>query len=648
AAAYVSAPYIMFVDPHARGDLAESLSFSFFALALWFVTRLYERPNRLNWIGATVFAAAVILVHNLMAMVFFAMLVAWVVWLFFNAEGQRDRGLERRKRFVWLLGALGLGVGLAAIFWLPVALEQGDINLSSLIGPGSHFDFRNHFLSLRELLALPKLLDWGATEPDFSLNLGVGQWLLGVVGLVVLLAGKAKAAWRAGYFALMAVVVLFLMLPISAVVWEKLPYLPYLQFPWRFLGTAAAVLAVLAGVATEWLVRMLPRNAVPYVAGGLIAAVLLPALPLLEVPPWPDDFGPTDMRRVAEVELSGRWLGTTSTADFVPATIEVLPRPQQFLIDDLVADQPPDRVNRATLPEGTEVATEEVTPLHHRYYSTGDKDYLLRLFLFDFPGWEAKIDGEPVTIELARPEGFIIVPVPAGVHTVDVQFGNTPVRLAAALISGLSLVGLGVVGWRMGNDSNAEAQRGRGAKDLVSVEGRPIWVVSGAVLLVLGVYALVLSPSGVLRHQSGNFVAESAEYKTNENFGDQIALIGYDIPDMLEPGEKLDVTFYWQAQQQVTINYQVFVHLMAEDGTLVTQSDKLNPGDFPTKRWPLDKYVRDEHFLTIPADLAPGTYTLSVGLWVEAEGWRLPLLDDNHSQIGDNFIVKVWQVEVDS
>jgi hypothetical protein len=80
---------------------------------------------------------------------------------------------------------------------------------------------------------------------------------------------------------------------------------------------------------------------------------------------------------------------------------------------------------------------------------------------------------------------------------------------------------------------------------------------------------------------------------------------------------------------------------------VAAQSDKLNPGDFPTNRWPQGKYVRDEHTLYVPAELAPGTYRLSIGLWVAAEGWRLPLLDDDRTQIGDNFVVTEWQVEVE-
>jgi hypothetical protein len=466
---------------------------------------------------------------------------------------------------------------------------------------------------------------------------------LGGLGLVALILGRARVKWQAGYFGLVLGLLLFLMLPISTAVWENLPYLPFLQFPWRFLGAAAAMLAVLAGVATEAIGRMAPTSWSPYLAGGLVAAVLLPSLPLLDVPPWADDFGPTDTRRVVDIERLGRWLGTTSTADFLPVTVDITPKPNGGMVEALVENRTPDRVNRETLPDGTIVVTEELTPLHYRYQSTSLYDYRLRLFLFDFPGWEARVDGEVVESELARPEGFIIVPVPAGEHVVDVHFRNTPVRLGAAVLSGLAL--MGVIGgwWFVGKRQwGVDSRQWR-----VDNKRAVVRVVGGVMVVVFALYVFVLAPSGMLRYESANYVAEPAEFQGIENFGDQVALIGYDIGDEPIPGDEFDVTFYWQAWQPLSINYQVFVHLLAEDGFVVAQSDKLNPGDFPTKRWPLDKYVRDEHILEIPANIAPGTYRISVGLWVSGEGWRLPLLNDDRTQIGDNYVVREWQLEIE-
>jgi hypothetical protein len=107
----------------------------------------------------------------------------------------------------------------------------------------------------------------------------------------------------------------------------------------------------------------------------------------------------------------------------------------------------------------------------------------------------------------------------------------------------------------------------------------------------------------------------------------------------------VDVNLYWQAVRPLDINYQVFVHLLRADGTLVTQSDKLNPGEFPTKQWPIDKYVLDRHQLNLPTELPPGSYTIAVGLWVQTEGWRLPLFDKTGQQLGDNFVLSSLKIE---
>ena len=111
-------------------------------------------------------------------------------------------------------------------------------------------------------------------------------------------------------------------------------------------------------------------------------------------------------------------------------------------------------------------------------------------------------------------------------------------------------------------------------------------------------------------------------------------LIGADIDQaVVKPGDSIDVTLYWKAIRPMEINFQSFVHFLAEDSFLKTQDDNLNPGDFPTGQWPLDKYVLDQYELLIPADTLPGSYSINAGLWVSEEGWRLPVIDEG----GDSF-----------
>lgn len=644
AAVYVYAPYLQYVDSHARGVLAESFSFGVFPLALWSLDRLRRGGGPWNWLAAVVAVAAVILTHNLMGLLFFSLLFAWLVWQGLSDRWQQRHGQGHSAVPNLPLVALWLGLGLAAFFWLPVFLEGDAVNLSTLIGRGDNFDFRTHFLTWSELLAFSKPLDWGASQPAFRFNLGVAQWLLGGLGLLLLIGRRVKQAATLTFFVLALAVLLFLMLPASVSVWEQVPFLPYFQFPWRLLGAAVAMLAILAGAGTEALLaeerrrhKGKGRMGRAAITAGLVAFPMVLGLPLSQPAPWPD-FGDVSLARMSDIENTGRWLGTTSTADFVPATVQMMPSREGSVVKGLYEGTPVDRVNWAVVPEGATVETETVTPLFTRYYVSTPQDFLFRLFLFDFPGWQARIDGQAVETELGRPEGLIVVPVPAGDHVVEVKFGSTPARSLALAISAVSLLVTGMVAWRLSRGRRRVANRdGSLAIDRLATLDR---VVLSVVLGIVALFLFLFQPLGWLHTRSTGFTAVPASNDVFADFGEQIAFIGFDTSSRTAaPGDTIDVTLYWKAQRPLDINYQVFLHVLAADGSLVAQSDKLNPGQFPTRRWPLDKYVWDEHHLQLPPDLPAGEYTVATGLWVQSEGWRLPVLDEKKQQVGDNYVL---------
>lgn len=630
AALYVYAPYVQFIDPQARGVLPESLSFAVFPLALWALARLQRRPSPGRWLAAVGLIAAVILVHNLMAMVFGALLGAWWLWQVVVVPRSAEDG-------PWWAGglALALGVGLAAFFWLPLILERHAVTLHNLVG-GGHYDYRSHFLTLADWLAPSLRLDWGATEPAYRFNLGLAQWILGAAGLALGLTWRHAGRRQLLFWVVAAGFLLFLTLPLSTPLWQLTPLLPYLQFPWRLLGPIAAALAIVGGVGVARLAQWRDRPVGRWLPPLAIAAIWSLALPLSQPPPW-GPFGPTTALAVMQIELEGRWLGTTSTADFVPATVVTIPRVQDAVLADYLAGRPPERLNRATLPADAQITTEIVNPLRTRYHVTTSEPFLLRLFLFDFPGWTARIDGAPVPIEVAEPEGFITVWTPAGTHTVEVAFESTPARRWGWGVSALSLTLAlaGAWGWR-------RAQFPAPGDDMA---WRQAGLILGITLGLLAGLAFFLEPRGLLHWNSAAYRPQPAQVAAAVNFGQVIALTGYDPPPTtLRAGERLDLTLYWQALQPMTDNYQAFVHVLRPDGTILTQADKLNPGDFPTERWPLDKYVRDAYTLTIPADAPPGDYRLTVGLWLWQAGQRLPATDVTGHVLGDVYVIQTVTV----
>jgi len=634
AALYVFSPYVFFVDPHMRGVLAESFSLGLFPLALWAYRRTCFDPRRRWLVLAALLQAALITTHNLLGAVCTALLVAHLIWeqFVFRLPLRSASGTEAPKGS---FAAFTLGLGLSAIFWLPMVLERGAVQLT-LTGPG-HFDFHNHFVSPGKLFGPSPLLDLGAANPDFAFNLGLPQWSLALIALLPLLRGSAERREgdrrQLAFFVLSALALVLLMLPISTPVWEIAPGLELLQFPWRLLGPAAAMLSMAAAAGYEWIARH-TRWGVPLLGAG-IGLTLLLALPAMFPPAWEAGFGPTDPAAMIQFELTGVAVGTTSTSDFLPATVQVQPHPEPIYLAAY-----PDKVNRATLPQGTVVETLSHGPTHDRFHTESHKPFLLRLFTFYWPGWRASVDGRQVEIQLGRPEGFIIVPVPAGGHTVEVRLGSTPPRTAGALVSLLALLALLIVVSRRCFSPLPAPGGPMSARRRLD---RPAGLVTAGVLV-----AFVLIKTGLIDPHPGWFRRTSppgqvwgAQHSFADapiRFGEHIQLLGYDLPTAsARAGGSLSLTLYWRATGPVLENYQVFAHLTQPAATVWGQSDNLNPGDLPTSRWMPDKYVADAHALTLSPNTSSGDYQLSVGLYTLANSARVPVFAADGAPLGDTF-----------
>ena len=131
------------------------------------------------------------------------------------------------------------------------------------------------------------------------------------------------------------------------------------------------------------------------------------------------------------------------------------------------------------------------------------------------------------------------------------------------------------------------------------------------------------------------------------NLGGMMELQGYDLSPLVgQAGRDLLVTLHWRALAPVDRNYTVFVHMLGPDGKLVAQHDG-EPWwevSLPTTTWQPGEELRDQHLLTLPPDLAPGTYFLQVGVYYWETLERLPMMEDN---VPVNDLVKLGSFEVE-
>ena len=87
----------------------------------------------------------------------------------------------------------------------------------------------------------------------------------------------------------------------------------------------------------------------------------------------------------------------------------------------------------------------------------------------------------------------------------------------------------------------------------------------------------------------------------------------------------MPLSLYWQAAESPAANYQVFIHLLDAAGQPVAQFDgPPRGGAYPTSVWDAGESVPDTHPLALPATLAPGAYSLRIGLYRLDGGERLP------------------------
>ena len=127
-------------------------------------------------------------------------------------------------------------------------------------------------------------------------------------------------------------------------------------------------------------------------------------------------------------------------------------------------------------------------------------------------------------------------------------------------------------------------------------------------------------------------------YPTDVQFDSFVKLRGYDIDTRTAvAGESVEVDLYWEVIGKPPGDYLMFVHLIDELGTMVTQRDT-HPGmgSFPSSQWEVGDRFVDRVRLHIPQPAyTPSNATLSIGLYAPNEGYRLGITAVNGDGLGD-------------
>jgi uncharacterized membrane protein len=423
ALAYVWAPYFL-VELYVRTAFAEFSSLPFYPLAIYgFARHAAEGRRRYLVVGAAAYGA-VWFAHSPAAVLFSPLLGAFVVFLAWRAKSVR--------LLLTHAAALAAGLLLAATIWLPSVVEAPETHSELLtVGP---LKYSNHYVAPAQFFS--NAWGYGASIPgdQDGMSFALGWALLLVAGIAaVVIARLETEEWKQwlAFFAGATFVLCFLMTQRAHAVWDSIPQLQYVAFPWRLLAPATFSLALMTGAIALAIGRLDPRRqglafaaAIAVIVGsGLPHAKPLSYLSLDEHLWTPRDIAQYNVVAATFDTFEPRWVQVRPT--HTGGRIGV----SRGSITATIGERRPDRfvalVRAATASD-------------------------LELPLAYFPGWHVRIDGVEQPVDTPTAMGRMRVSVGPGDHRIEASFERTPIRWIADLSSLAALVGLAgaVVGRR--------------------------------------------------------------------------------------------------------------------------------------------------------------------------------------------------------
>jgi hypothetical protein len=410
---FAANPYILMVA-YFRSDYAELIAVALFPLLVLGLLRIAGNDRKAIGGVAVVFAA--IWLSNAPE----AVLASYSAALLLAVLG------AVKKSFAPIFtggAALAGGMGLAAYYILPAAYEQRWVDIGQVLAI--------------ELKPVENFLFTHADNPEFVWF----NWRMSVIACLMLgataIAGvytarRRRAApeiWWA--LATLMIAAVCLMSRYSLPVWDHLPKLRFVQFPWRWLGPlgvpCAMFLAMCFGqLRKKWLAWIGVWAAVAILLSAMIATA------------WWDTQDIPDLKQAI---ASGH--GYEGTDEYTPLGGDRT---------DLPADAP--RAS-ALNDDGDPIGAEEGVRLHVQGWEPEQKHIEVKsqvpLHLAPkleyFPAWHVEVNGRAATAVAAEDTAQLLVPLAPGTYQVDIRFARTWDRTAGGVISALTAAGLLGWGW---------------------------------------------------------------------------------------------------------------------------------------------------------------------------------------------------------
>ncbi|MGL4205263.1 MAG: 6-pyruvoyl-tetrahydropterin synthase-related protein [Aeromonadaceae bacterium] len=404
---YMVLPYHLLVDLYMRFAFAEFWSFVWMPLILYHSRHLALGAR--STLALALCLALLIMTHLPSFLLFLPVVLGHALFV-----------PSRRYRLCSLLHhmlACALGAGLAALYWLPALTTQHYVSMPSmytgfLFYANSFLDswpnfqhgwsFRRYLSFISVLTAVLGLCAWLVRQPHPALQREHRFWLLVLLGALVMM-------W-----------------PISKPLWDWLPIVQKVQFPWRFGGVLTlAATALLALATTDQKGKLNPKIAT--CGWGVLALLLLSEL-LVGIRPM--------LLQPVSAEISRQSLSTSrSPLEYRPRWVP----PELFSFQQIgrfasntpkIASSQSDTRWKLLSWQARSITLQVSAPTATQ----------LTLHQFYYPGWQANLeDGTPLPLNPTE-SGLLQLEVPAGSYGVSLMLARLPQEQAGIWLSALALL----------------------------------------------------------------------------------------------------------------------------------------------------------------------------------------------------------------
>lgn len=414
---YAANPYALLVS-YVRSDFAEQLACALFPLLLLATLRLAglldEEKPKPSAIPLFAIPFAAVWLSNAPAGVIasysVALLFAWTA-------------VTQRSWKVALRAAIGLtlGFGLAGFYLLPAAYEQRWVNIGQALSSG--LLPAQNFLFTRIADVEHTWFNWISSFCALALVLLAGLVAFSsrrFAGNTVRL-GQSKALW--GALLILGAVASLMMFRLTAPLWNVLPKMRFIQFPWRWMSIVAVICACFLAAAMErrrgWLWFV------------LVAALSFPLGFFLAQNTWwdPDEM-PTQRAAITSNT------GFEGVDEYDPLGDDHLDLPKHAPLAKIL----PGGGENSPVSLAGNVQIEIWETPNHRILAESSTPARVALRLLNYPAWLVTVNGKTVTPEKPDDLDQMLVPIATGKSEIQVRFMRTKDQTVGIALSVFSLL----------------------------------------------------------------------------------------------------------------------------------------------------------------------------------------------------------------